>query len=66
MLKNIYIRQNYLLVLREGFKHLFGRLERKFPVLNSEPRQEDVRGCIQKFPDWTPGGRTGNDRALCH
>jgi hypothetical protein len=25
-----------------------------------------VQGCIQKFPDWPPGGRTANDTALCH
>jgi len=26
----------------------------------------DVRGCIQKFPDWPPGARTANGKALCH
>jgi hypothetical protein len=25
-----------------------------------------VRGCIQKFPDWPPGARTANGKALCH
>jgi hypothetical protein len=25
-----------------------------------------IRGCIQKFPDWTPGARTANGTALCH
>jgi hypothetical protein len=25
-----------------------------------------IRGCIQKFPDWPPGPRTANGRALCH
>jgi hypothetical protein len=25
-----------------------------------------LRGCIQKFPDWPPGARTGNGTALCH
>jgi hypothetical protein len=25
-----------------------------------------IRGCIQKFPDWPPGARTENIRALCH
>jgi hypothetical protein len=25
-----------------------------------------LRGCIQKFPDWTRGARTANDIALCH
>jgi hypothetical protein len=29
-------------------------------------RGMDVRGCIQKFPDWQPGARTANDTALCH
>jgi hypothetical protein len=24
------------------------------------------QGCIQKFPDWPPGGRTANGTALCH
>jgi len=23
------------------------------------------RGCIQKFPDWPPGARTADGRALC-
>jgi len=23
-------------------------------------------GCIQKCPDWPPGARTANGRALCH
>jgi hypothetical protein len=27
---------------------------------------EDIRGCIQKFPDWPPGARTANGTALCH
>jgi hypothetical protein len=26
----------------------------------------DVRGCIQKFPDWPPGARTANGTVLCH
>jgi len=26
----------------------------------------EVRGCIQKFPDWPPEARTGNVTALCH
>jgi hypothetical protein len=26
----------------------------------------DVRGCIQKFPDWTPRTRIANGTALCH
>jgi hypothetical protein len=26
----------------------------------------DLRGCIQKFPDWPPGARTANGTALCH
>jgi hypothetical protein len=25
-----------------------------------------IRGCIQKFPDWPPGARTANGIALCH
>jgi hypothetical protein len=25
-----------------------------------------VGGCIQKFPDWSPGVRTANGTALCH
>jgi hypothetical protein len=25
----------------------------------------DVRGCIQKFPDWPPGARTANGTVLC-
>jgi len=26
----------------------------------------EIRGCIQKFPDWPPGVRTANGAALCH
>jgi hypothetical protein len=26
----------------------------------------DIRGCIQKFPDWPSGARTANGTALCH
>jgi hypothetical protein len=26
----------------------------------------DLRGCIQRFPDWPPGARTVNGTALCH
>jgi hypothetical protein len=26
----------------------------------------DIRGCVQKFPDWPPGERTANGIALCH
>jgi hypothetical protein len=29
-------------------------------------RDFGVRGCMQKFPDWPPGGRTANGTALCH
>jgi len=29
-------------------------------------RNQEIRGCIQKFPDWPPGARTANDPALCH
>jgi hypothetical protein len=35
-------------------------------VLNPEILNRNVRGYIQKFPDWTPGARTANGRALCH
>jgi hypothetical protein len=26
----------------------------------------DIRGCIQKFPDWPPEAKTANGAALCH
>jgi hypothetical protein len=26
----------------------------------------EIKGCIQKFPDWPPGARTANGTALCH
>jgi len=26
----------------------------------------EIRGCIQKFPDWPPGVKTANVTALCH
>jgi hypothetical protein len=26
----------------------------------------NIRGCIQKFPNWLPGARTANSAALCH
>jgi hypothetical protein len=29
-------------------------------------RIPETRGCHQKFPDWPPGARTGNGKALCH
>jgi hypothetical protein len=25
-----------------------------------------IRGCIHKFPDWSPGARTASGTALCH
>jgi hypothetical protein len=40
-----------------------------FFFLSLPPRPDqlwDLRGCIQKFPDWPPGARTANDTALCH
>jgi hypothetical protein len=27
---------------------------------------DDKRGRTQKFPDWPPGARTANGKALCH
>jgi hypothetical protein len=35
-------------------------------VLNEVPCHEDVRECIQKFPDWPPGAKTTNSTTLCH
>jgi hypothetical protein len=29
-------------------------------------KNTNIRGCIQKFPDWPPEARTANGRALCH
>jgi hypothetical protein len=29
-------------------------------------RHMDIRGCIQKFPDWPPGARTADGTALYH
>jgi len=29
-------------------------------------KDNEVRRCIQKFPDWPPGARTANGKALCH
>jgi len=26
----------------------------------------ELRGCIQKFPNWPPGARTANGTAVCH
>jgi hypothetical protein len=31
-----------------------------------EPRKEERKKCIQKFPYWPPGARIANGRALCH
>jgi hypothetical protein len=28
-------------------------------------KNERIRGCIQKFPDWPPTARTANGTALC-
>jgi hypothetical protein len=27
---------------------------------------DEIRGCIQKFPDWPPGARNANGIALFH
>jgi len=32
---------------------------------NSCTQKYNVRGCIQKFPDWPPGARTANGTTLC-
>jgi len=45
---------------REKIVHLLVITEIKETTL------EDVRGCIQIFPDWPPGARTANGTALCH
>jgi hypothetical protein len=29
-------------------------------------RMENIRWCIQKFPDWPPGARTTNGVSFCH
>jgi hypothetical protein len=26
----------------------------------------NIRGCIKKFPDWSPGARSANGTVLCH
>jgi hypothetical protein len=28
--------------------------------------KQEIRGCIQKFPEWPPGAKTVYGRALCH
>jgi hypothetical protein len=38
-----------------------------FLFLNEDMKvASQVRGCIQKFPDWPPGARIANGKALCH
>jgi hypothetical protein len=32
----------------------------------TEGKKDNLRVCIQKFPDWPPGARTANGTALCH
>jgi hypothetical protein len=43
------------------------------PIARPVPTQDsttektaDIRGCIQKFPDWPPGARTIIGTVLCH
>jgi len=33
---------------------------------NNFPLLSHTRGCIKKFPDWSPGARTAHATALCH
>jgi len=35
-------------------------------LYNVAQKEFIIRVCIQKFPDWPPGARTANGRALCH
>jgi hypothetical protein len=44
----------YLAKLKPNFNYVL-----KFKSLN-------IRVCIQTFPNWQPGARTVNGRALCH
>jgi hypothetical protein len=44
----------------------FIETELKFTMYNNAAGKWQVSGCIQKFPDWPPGARNENDRALCH
>jgi hypothetical protein len=46
-----------------GIRLMQIREERLYEILFL---QIEVRGCNQKFPDWPPGARTANGRALCH
>jgi hypothetical protein len=52
----------------DGFKE--GKTEQNMPYSKPKNRKRTckskIRGCIQKFPDWPPGSRTANGRALCH
>jgi hypothetical protein len=58
-------------VVRKVFKQ-YSYVDFRDPLLsscNSEIHikvNRSIGGCIQKFPDWSPGARTANGTALCH
>jgi hypothetical protein len=48
--------------IRVPYKHrIYGPAES-----NDKNGSVDIRGFIQKFPDWPPGTSTANGTALCH
>jgi hypothetical protein len=60
--------------IRNAYVILVGKREGKRPL--GIPRRvwennirmdlKEIRGCIQKLPDWPPGTRTANGTSLCH
>jgi hypothetical protein len=64
------MRGIYLPLLIGGISPLYHhvirlRLELATGGLNPA-REMDIRGSIQKFPDWLPGAKKANGTALCH
>jgi len=41
-------------------------LENSYETSVIIPLRQDIPGYIQKFPDWPPGMRTANGKAVCH
>jgi hypothetical protein len=59
------MRSHFIELFRLTVRHAFISIS-SFGVIKLRHTHTDVRGCIQKFPDWPPGARTANCTALCH
>jgi len=61
-------KQDPIPVVAWSKKHIFFFDCSNTGIVGSNPAgsMDDVRVCIQKFPDWPPGARIANGTALCH